>query len=111
MKEPIDNEPEISIKGGTIRTSRRIECFEFPALQARKRVLSVLRARDKDSRRVAKTALLESDAALIRVIAQEGAISNAEPTVRYNAIAALASSAPVENLNLLIDLAHFGDDL
>jgi HEAT repeat protein len=111
MKEPIDNEPEIKIKGGAIRTSRRIERSEFPALEARERVVNVLRARDKNSPSCPGNALLESDAGLVRIIAQEGAISNAEPAVRYNAIAALASSAPVENLNLLIDLAQFGEDV
>src|SRR5689334_11880490 len=111
MKEPIDNEPRIEIKGGAIRTSRRIECSGFPVLQARERVVNALRARDNDSRSCTANALLESDAALVRIIAQEGAISNAEPGVRYNAIAALASSAPVENLNLLIDLAQFGEDV
>jgi HEAT repeat protein len=110
MKEPIDNEPAITIKGGTLRTSKRIDRAAFPALAVRQRVLGALRAHDPDSRSRITPALTECDAAMIRIIAQEGAISNAEPTVRYNAIAALASSAHTENLNLLIDLAHFGED-
>lgn len=110
MKEPIDNEPRIKIKGGAIRTSKQIDRFEFPVLQARDCVLNVLRAHDPDSQGLAMTVLLESDYALVRVIAQEGAISNTEPTVRYNAIAALASSGKPENMNLLVDLAHFGED-
>lgn len=110
MKEPIDNEPQVKIRGGAIRTSKRIDRVEFPALQARKRVANVLRAHDLDSRGFAITALLESDHALVRIIAQEGAISNTEPAVRYNAIAALASAATAEDVNLLLDLAHFGED-
>jgi len=110
MKAPIDNEPAPKIRGGAIRTSRRIDRSEFPALQARERVLNALRAHDPDSRDRAMAALPESDLALLRVIAQEGAISNTEPAVRYNAIAALASSGAPESLNLLTDLAHFGED-
>src|SRR5262245_36345431 len=101
MKESIDNEPGIKIRGGAIRASKRIDRFEFPALQAREHVLNMVRAHDPDSRDLAMKALSESDHALVRVIAQEGAISNTEPTVRYNAIAALASSGTPANLNLL----------
>ncbi len=104
------NEPEIKIKGGSIRASKQVDRSEIPALQARERVLSVLRAHDPDSRRLAMSKLLESDQAMMRVIAQEGAASNVEPAVRYAAIAALASTAAAESLNLLVDLAHFGED-
>lgn len=110
MNDPIDNEPEIKVKGGAIRASRLIDRSEFPALEARQRVLKVLQAHDPDSRALALAALRESDYALVRVIAQEGAISNVEPTVRYNAFTALAPSGTAESLNLLTDLAHFGED-
>lgn len=110
MKATIDNEPEIKIKGGAIRASRLVDRSELPAVEARERVLGALRAHDPDSRGRMPAARNESDDALLRVIAQEGAISNADPSVRYSAIAALASSGTGENLNLLADLAHFGED-
>jgi len=40
---------------------------------------------------------------------EEGAITNVEPTVRYTQSPLLASAGPPENLNQLIDLAHFGE--
>jgi HEAT repeat protein len=108
MTEPVNNEPQPMVKGGVMRASRLIDRSEFPALQVRERVLKLLRAHCPDSRGDAK--FEESDYAVVRLIAQEGAISNAEPAVRYKAIAALASSSTAENLNLLIDLAEFGED-
>ena len=111
MREPIDNEPALPIKGGAIRDSRQIDRTELPALAARERVLAVLRAHDPNTRRLAAPALHSSDFPLVRAMAQEGAISNAEPTVRYGAIAALAPSQDgAANLNLLAELAHFGED-
>lgn len=110
MKDAIDNEPEIKIKGGPIRTSTPMDRSGFPAIAARERVLKALRAHDPDSRDFAASVLEAADYALVRVIAQEGAICNAEPSVRYNAIAALAASGKADDLNLLADLAHFGED-
>jgi HEAT repeat protein len=110
MNKPIRNEPEIKVKGGAIRTSKRIDRSELPALKVRERVLNVLRKHCPDSHGFVMPVLMDSDFAMVRIIAQEGAISNTESTVRYNAIAALASSGTPENLNLLIDLAHFGED-
>ena len=110
MRAPVDNEPEIRIEGGPVRASRQVDRSAFPALEARRRVTAALRAHDPDSRSAATKALSEQDYKIIRVIAQEGVVSNVEPTLRYNAIASLAERGTGENLNLLTDLAHFGED-
>jgi HEAT repeat protein len=110
MKMPIDNEPAPPIPGGSRRASYRIDRTELPILAARERVLTALRAHDPDSRGQAAATWQESDFPLLRAIAQEGAISNGEPAIRYNAIAALPSSSAAADMNLLIDLAHFGED-
>ena len=110
MNEPVRNEPEIKIKGGAIRASKLIDRSGLPALQVRERVLNLLRDHCPDSQGIAISALSDADFAMVRIIAQEGAVSNTEPNVRYNAIAALAEAGTPENLNLLINLAHFGED-
>jgi HEAT repeat protein len=110
MNETVRNEPEIKIKGGAIRTSKRIDRTELPALLARERVIKLLRDHCPDSQGSPLSALSDSELAEVRIIAQEGAVSNTEANVRYNAIAALAASGTPENLNVLANLAHFGED-
>ena len=89
-RAPVDNEPEIRIEGRPVRASRQVDRSAFPALEARRRVTAALRAHDPDSRSAATKALSEQDYKIIRVIAQEGVVSNVEPDLRYNAIASLA---------------------
>lgn len=110
MNEPVRNEPEIKIKGGAIRTSKQIDRTELPALLVRERVINLLRDHCPDSQGSPLSALSDSELAVVRIIAQEGAVSNTEPNLRYSAIAALAASSTPENLNLLVNLAHFGED-
>jgi len=110
MKRAIDNEPEIKIKGGPIRTSKRIDRSEFPALQARERVLNMFTSARP---RIARSCVFSI--AGVRLCGGPchrggGRDHQCGATVRYNAIAALASAGPPENLNQLIDLAHFGED-
>jgi HEAT repeat protein len=110
MRAPVDNEPETRIKGGPIRTSIEVDRAAFPALVARRQVTAALRAHDPDSRAAANAALSDQAYGLVRVIAQEASFSNVEPTLRYNAIASLGARATAENLNLLVNIAHFGED-
>jgi HEAT repeat protein len=83
---------------------------ELPALAARERVMAFLRGHDPETQKRKAEQLDEADFAVIRVIAQEGAATNTEPAIRYNAIGALARGALPTNLNLLVDLAQFGED-
>jgi HEAT repeat protein len=110
MDEPQRNQPPIPVRGGATRPSVRVNKSALPALERRERVVAFLRAHDLDSRADALAELEEADFELIRVIAQEGSASNTEPGVRYSAISALAEHVPVANLNLLSDLATFGED-
>jgi hypothetical protein len=110
MDEPRRTQPEPAIPGGATRPSTHADRSAVPGVAARERVLKVLRAHDLDTRDEAWAHLDEADVSVIRIIAQEGAASNTEPSVRYSAIAALAERVPVENLNLLSDLASFGED-
>jgi hypothetical protein len=103
-------QPELNIRGGVSRPSTFVDRSDFPELAARERVLSVLRAHDVETREQELKCLEEADLAVIRAIAQEGAAANAEPTVRYSAIAALFRRSEAANLNLLTDLAEFGED-
>jgi hypothetical protein len=65
---------------------------------------------DLQAKSTALQQLDEADFAMIRIIAQEGAAANVEPALRYNAIAALAYGRSSKNLNMLADLAEFGED-
>jgi len=110
MDDVKHGQPELNIRGGVSRPSALVDRSDFPELASRERVLSVLRARDAETREQELKRLEEADLAIIRAIAQEGAAANAEPTVRYNAISALVQRSGAENLNLLTDLAEFGED-
>jgi HEAT repeat protein len=110
MNDIKHGQPELDIRGGVSRPSTFVDRSDFPELASRERVLSVLRARDAETREQGLKRLEEADLAIIRAIAQEGAAANAEPTVRYNAISALVQRSAAENLNLLTDLAEFGED-
>ncbi|WP_146014413.1 HEAT repeat domain-containing protein [Paraburkholderia rhynchosiae] len=72
--------------------------------------MKVLLMHDVQEKNVALQALGEADFGIVRVIAQEGAAANSEPALRYNAIAALAYGRSPDNLNLLLDLAQYGED-
>src|SRR5207253_9281951 len=82
-------QPPREIPGGPRRTSARVERQLFPAIEARERVAALLRTHDFAEAERALAQLTEADDPFVRLIAQEGAFSGAEPAVRYKAIAAL----------------------
>lgn len=110
MKDIQHNQPPQAIRGGTSRSSILVNRAELPAVAIRERVVAVLLMHDLQAKNAALQQLDETDFEIIRVIAQEGAAANAEPALRYNAIAALAYGRSSKNLNLLADLAQFGED-
>jgi hypothetical protein len=110
MEDLNTDQPKRKIPGGQSRPSTRVDRTELPALSVRERVVAFLRAHDPDTQNRVAYKLSEEDFALVRLIAQEGAATNTEAPVRYSAIAALARSPAVQNLNLLVDLAQFGED-
>jgi len=103
-------QPEIVIKGGPRRRSTLVDRADLGAVQARERIVRILQGHDFDAVERSFKELTEADYPLVRLIAQEGAASNFEPAVRYNAISVLGRVVPRENLNLLADLASFGED-
>ncbi|CAB3744163.1 hypothetical protein LMG27174_07113 [Paraburkholderia rhynchosiae] len=110
MEDPKRGQPDPKIPGGGSRPSTIVSRSELPALIARERIVKVLLMHDVQEKNVALQALGEADFGIVRVIAQEGAAANSEPALRYNAIAALAYGRSPDNLNLLLDLAQYGED-
>jgi HEAT repeat protein len=110
MADPKQTQPAPKVRGGVTRPSTRVDRTELPALAARERIMAFLRGHDPETQDRAAQHLDDADFAVIRIIAQEGAATNTEPPIRYNAIAALARGARPANLNLLVDLAQFGED-
>jgi HEAT repeat protein len=87
-----------------------VDRSELPAIAARERVSALLRTHDLVEAERAFDELTTADQPMVRLIARESAAFGTEPAVRYSAIAALAHTASAENLNLLTDLARFGED-
>lgn len=95
------------VPGGPRRKSVLADRLDLPAISARERVASILRSHDDPA---VVERLTDSDQPTIRLLAQESAAFGAEPAIRYGAIAALARRPEMENINLLTDLARFGED-
>jgi len=110
MDEPRFSDQPAPIPGGPARTSRRADLAGLPGITARMRVSNLLMTHDLPEARQAFTNLTIDDYTIVRMIAQEGAMTGTEPALRYSAIAALGESPSATNLNLLTDLARFGED-
>lgn len=95
------------IPGGPTRKSRIADRGDLPALDARARVVAVLGAHDEPS---AFDRLVDADRPMVGLLARESAAFGAEPAIRYSAIAALSHHPSAQELNLLTDLARFGED-
>jgi hypothetical protein len=101
------NEPRPRIPGGARRKSIIVSRSTLPGIRQRERVNALLLAHDleppiPEPRRIFPP--------LLRQVAIEGAISNQIPARRYNAILRLARDLTAENLDLLEELARYGDD-
>jgi hypothetical protein len=99
-----------SAEGRPRRRSVLVDRQQLPSIAARERVAALLRAHHVAPDDTALSAIAEEDFALVRIIAQEGSASNIDPAIRYTAIAALARTCHRENLNLVAELAAFGED-
>ena len=55
-------------------------------------------------------AVADVDYPMVRLLAQESAAFGGNPALRYSAIAALATAGTAADVNLLTDLARFGED-
>ena len=104
------NQPPRRIPGGRIRPSTHVDRQDLPGVTARERVTSILQVHDLEEAQRALSELTDADEAILRQIAREGAISGANSVIRYKAISALARRPFADNLNLLADLARFGED-
>lgn len=110
MSESKNPEPRAEILGGPSRPSTTVDRSQLPAIAARERVTGLLQGHDLVEGERAFDQLTDADQAIVRLIAQEGAMTGTEPAVRYKAIAALAHHPSADNLNLLTDMARFGED-
>jgi HEAT repeat protein len=103
-------EPEKQIPGGIQRKSVFVDREELPAIVQRERINQLLLAHDLHTPEGYQREIKEEDLALIRQIAREGAVTNIEPVMRQRAILLLGTFPTVENLNLLTELARYGED-
>jgi HEAT repeat protein len=104
------NEPVKPIPGGRKRESIRVDPKEFPAIERRLRLNRLLLIHDPEEVEERIAQIEEKDLPVLRQIAQESILSGNEPTVRRNAIKVIGRFITPENLNLLTNLARFGED-
>ncbi len=104
------NEPAPRIPHGARRRSTRVSRRGLPALARRERLNELLLAHDPEDAERVLSELTEDDYDLLRQMAREGALTGVNPRLRQNAIAALSRSPSIENLNLLTELARYGED-
>jgi len=97
-------------KQSTRRESTIVSRKRFDEVARRERLNAMLQVHDLEKPLRLAVKLDEGDWAILRQIAQEGAITNVGPAARASAISYLAKSLSVENLNLLDELAHHGED-
>jgi HEAT repeats len=105
-----DSEKSV-IPGGPYRHSTVIDKESVSAIRTRERVTTKLLSHDIDVKEVDIFSFNEEEYEIIRLIATEGIISGNEPAIRYKAIMALANVLSSQNLNTLVDLARFSEDL
>jgi hypothetical protein len=104
------NEPKPTIPGGPRRASVRVDRGPIPEIAQRERLNRLLLAHDPEVAEQNRARITDRDLALLRRIAQEGALSGMAPVLRRNAITYLADRPTPENVNLLVDLARHGED-
>jgi HEAT repeat protein len=92
------------------RESKTVDRRGFAAIDARERVAAKLRVHDVYEGEKLVTELSDDEYHIVRTIAEQPAFANGDPGLRYAAIQALARRLSAENLNLLEDLARFGED-
>lgn len=79
-------------------------------MRRRERLNELLLAHDPDDAEQALAEISDEDQSVLRQIAREGAITGVAPRLRQNAIATIAHFPSQENLNLLAELAQYGED-
>ena len=92
------------------RESTIVSRKRFDVVARRERLNTMLRVHDLEKARRPVVELDEMDWAILRQIAQEGAMTNIGPGARAAAVMYLAKTPSTENLNLLGELANHGED-
>src|SRR5260370_42172993 len=105
------NQPPRQVPGGRIRPSTHVDRQDLPGARARERVSAILQVHDLEESERVLSELTDADEPILRQIAREGAISGANPIIRYKAISALARRPMAHNLNLLPSVLRFGEDV
>jgi hypothetical protein len=104
------NEPTKEIPGGPRRESVRVDMKRHPEIARRMRLNSLLLIHDPETVEESLAQIEPEDLPLLRRMATEGPLSRNEPTLRRKAIAVLGRFPTPDTLNLLTDLARYGDD-
>ena len=105
------NEPAARIPGGSKRTSVLVDRKSLPLIARRVQLNSLLLWHDLELPAKQLNQISSDDIRLLRQIVVEGATTNQIPAIRYSAILLLARWPDVESLNLLHDLARYGEDV
>lgn len=104
------NEPYKQLPSGMKRESVKVALKEYPEVERRLRLNRLLLMHDPDVAKENLAQIGQADLPVLRRIAQESVLSGNEPAIRRNAISVLGRFPTVENLNLLADLARYGED-
>lgn len=92
------------------RSSTVVNRKRIPGVQAREEITQLLRAHDPETAEENLRRLAPEHVPLLRQLASETPLTNADGGVRRRAIAALGRFTDADNLNLLADIAEFDLD-
>ncbi len=105
------NEPSKKIPGDLMRKSVRVDLKRKPEIARRMRLNQLLLIHDPENVEKNLAQIEADDLPVLQRIATEGPLSGNEPILRRNAIAVLSQFPTPETLNILTDLARYGEDV
>lgn len=105
------NEPSKKISGGPTRESVRVDLKPKPEIARRMRLNQLLLIHDPEIVEKSLAQIEADDLPVLQRMATEGPLSGNEPILRRNAIAVLSRFPTPETLNILTDLARYGEDV
>jgi hypothetical protein len=104
----ITNEPRKLIAGGSVRESTLLDHAAWPAVARRERLTALLFTHCQSGR--LEDYLQPEDEELLQRICQETITTGTHPVIRQKAIWALRFYPTPRSINVLADLAEFGED-
>lgn len=104
------NEPSKEVPGGPHRVSVCVDVARWPAIERRRELNRLLLAHDPKTFEENIASLRDSDGSILRAMARESVSAGSEPAVRKAAISALVRLFEPDNLNVVTEVARFGED-